>query len=117
MKHGKILGIGTGLLLGMVFFLACDNGDSANSGTAPTISEIFTSTSESNCLNEIKTSVLMYVEAYYNRMRIHSALGYVAPDVLNILLKPDSSDKKYPYHLLFLELNQALHVISVFSLI
>jgi hypothetical protein len=55
MKHGKILVIGAVLLLG-VFFAACDNGNTANSGTAPVISEIFTSTSQSNCFNEIKTS-------------------------------------------------------------
>jgi hypothetical protein len=56
MKYGKILGIGMVLLLSM-FFGACDNGNSANSGTAPVISEIFTSTSQSNCLNEVKASI------------------------------------------------------------
>jgi transposase InsO family protein len=25
----------------------------------------------------------MYIEAYYNRVRIHSALDYVSPDVFN----------------------------------
>lgn len=55
MKYGKILVVGAVMLLG-AFFTACDNGNSANSGTAPIISEIFTSTSESNCFNEVKTS-------------------------------------------------------------
>jgi transposase InsO family protein len=32
---------------------------------------------------EVRQSVFMYVEAYYNRIRIHSALDYVAPDVFN----------------------------------
>jgi hypothetical protein len=27
--------------------------------------------------------VFMYVEAYYNRIRMHSVLDYVAPDVFN----------------------------------
>jgi hypothetical protein len=56
MRYGKLFVAGTVLLLGVVF-TACDNGNSANSGTAPVISEIFTSTSQSNCFNEIKTSV------------------------------------------------------------
>jgi hypothetical protein len=56
MKYGKTWVIVTVLLLG-AGFMACDNGNSANSGTAPVISEIFTSTSEYNCLNEIKTNV------------------------------------------------------------
>jgi transposase InsO family protein len=32
---------------------------------------------------EVRQSVFMYVEAYYNRIRIHSALGNVAPDMFN----------------------------------
>jgi transposase InsO family protein len=32
---------------------------------------------------EVRQSVFMYVEAYYNRIRIHSALDYVAPNVFN----------------------------------
>jgi transposase InsO family protein len=32
---------------------------------------------------EVRQSVFMYVEAYYNRLRIHSALDYAAPDVFN----------------------------------
>jgi transposase InsO family protein len=32
---------------------------------------------------EVKQSVFMYIEAYYNRARIHSALDYVAPDMFN----------------------------------
>jgi transposase InsO family protein len=32
---------------------------------------------------EVRQSVFMYVEAYYNRLRIHSTLDYVAPDVFN----------------------------------
>ncbi|MDR2246906.1 MAG: integrase core domain-containing protein, partial [Treponema sp.] len=32
---------------------------------------------------EVRQSVFMYVEAYYNRIRIHSALDYVAPDGFN----------------------------------
>jgi transposase InsO family protein len=31
----------------------------------------------------VRQSVFMYLEAYYNRVRIHSALDYVAPDVFN----------------------------------
>jgi transposase InsO family protein len=30
---------------------------------------------------EVRQSVFMYIEAYYNRVRIHSALDYTAPDV------------------------------------
>jgi transposase InsO family protein len=30
---------------------------------------------------EVRQSVFMYIEAYYNRVRIHSALDYVAPNV------------------------------------
>jgi transposase InsO family protein len=29
---------------------------------------------------EVRQSVFMYIEAYYNRIRMHSALDYVAPD-------------------------------------
>ena len=32
---------------------------------------------------EVRQSVFMYVEAYYNRIRLHSALDYVAPNVFN----------------------------------
>jgi transposase InsO family protein len=32
---------------------------------------------------EIRQSVFMYLEAYYNRVRIHSALDYNAPDMFN----------------------------------
>jgi transposase InsO family protein len=32
---------------------------------------------------EVRQSVFMYVEAYYNRIRMHSALDYAAPDVFN----------------------------------
>ncbi|MDR0639481.1 MAG: IS3 family transposase, partial [Spirochaetaceae bacterium] len=32
---------------------------------------------------EARQLVFMYVEAYYNRLRIHSALDYMAPDVFN----------------------------------
>jgi transposase InsO family protein len=32
---------------------------------------------------EVRQSVFMYVEACYNRIRIHSALDYVAPHVFN----------------------------------
>jgi len=30
---------------------------------------------------EVRQSVFMYIEGYYNRIRLHSALGYVAPNV------------------------------------
>jgi transposase InsO family protein len=32
---------------------------------------------------EVRQSVFMYVEAYYNRIRMHSALDYVAPNVFH----------------------------------
>jgi transposase InsO family protein len=32
---------------------------------------------------EVRQSVFMYLEAYYNRIRIHSALDYVAPNVFD----------------------------------
>jgi transposase InsO family protein len=32
---------------------------------------------------EVRQSVFMYIEAYYNRVRIHSALDYVAPDMFD----------------------------------
>jgi transposase InsO family protein len=32
---------------------------------------------------EVRQSVFMYLEAYYNRIRLHSALGYVAPAMFN----------------------------------
>jgi transposase InsO family protein len=30
---------------------------------------------------EVRLSVFLYIEAYYNRVRMHSALGYVAPNM------------------------------------
>jgi transposase InsO family protein len=30
---------------------------------------------------QVKQSVFMYIEAYYNRLRMHSVLDYVAPNV------------------------------------
>jgi transposase InsO family protein len=33
---------------------------------------------------EVRQSVFFYIEAYYNRIRIHSALDYVAPNVFNL---------------------------------
>jgi transposase InsO family protein len=32
---------------------------------------------------EVKGAVFMYLEAYYNRLRLHSALDYLAPDMFN----------------------------------
>jgi transposase InsO family protein len=32
---------------------------------------------------EVRGSVFMYLEAYYNRVRMHPALDYVAPDGFN----------------------------------
>jgi transposase InsO family protein len=32
---------------------------------------------------EVRQSVFMYLEAYYNRVRLHSALDYVAPAMVN----------------------------------
>jgi transposase InsO family protein len=32
---------------------------------------------------EVRQSVFMYIEAYYNRVRLHSALDYVSPHVFN----------------------------------
>jgi transposase InsO family protein len=32
---------------------------------------------------EVRQPVFMYIEAYYNRVRLHSALDYAAPDVFN----------------------------------
>jgi putative transposase len=32
---------------------------------------------------EVRQSVFMFIEAYYNRLRLHSALDYVAPDMFN----------------------------------
>jgi transposase InsO family protein len=34
-------------------------------------------------VTEVRQSVFMYLEAYYNRVRLHSALDYVPPDVFN----------------------------------
>ena len=33
---------------------------------------------------EVRQSVFMYIEAYYNRIRMHSVLNYVAPNVFNL---------------------------------
>jgi transposase InsO family protein len=33
---------------------------------------------------DVRQSVFMYIETYYNRIRLHSALDYVAPDVFNL---------------------------------
>jgi transposase InsO family protein len=35
-------------------------------------------------VSEVRQSVFMYIESYYNRIRMHSALGYVAPNVFNL---------------------------------
>jgi transposase InsO family protein len=32
---------------------------------------------------EVRQSVFLYIEAYYNRVRLHSALDYLAPNVFN----------------------------------
>jgi transposase InsO family protein len=32
---------------------------------------------------EVRQPVFMYIEAYYNRVRLHSALDYLAPNVFN----------------------------------
>jgi transposase InsO family protein len=32
---------------------------------------------------EVRQSVFMYLEAYYNLVRLHSALDYVAPNMFN----------------------------------
>jgi putative transposase len=32
---------------------------------------------------EVRQSVFLYIEAYYNRLRLHSALDYVAPGMFN----------------------------------
>ena len=31
----------------------------------------------------VRQSVFFYIQAYYNRVRLHSALGYLAPDVFS----------------------------------
>jgi transposase InsO family protein len=33
---------------------------------------------------EVRQSVFMYIESYYNRIRMHSVLDYVAPNVYNL---------------------------------
>jgi transposase InsO family protein len=33
---------------------------------------------------EVRQSVFLYIEAYYNRVRLHSALDYYAPNVFNL---------------------------------
>ena len=33
---------------------------------------------------EVRQSVFFYIEAYYNRIRMHSALDYVAPNVFSL---------------------------------
>jgi transposase InsO family protein len=32
---------------------------------------------------KVRQSVFMYIEVYYNRLRIHSTLDYIAPNVFN----------------------------------
>jgi transposase InsO family protein len=32
---------------------------------------------------EVRQAVFMYIEGYYNRIRMHSVLGYVAPNEYN----------------------------------
>ncbi|MDR2304013.1 MAG: hypothetical protein LBE10_05445 [Treponema sp.] len=34
-------------------------------------------------VGEVRQSVFVYVKAYYNRIRMHSVLDHVAPDVFN----------------------------------
>jgi transposase InsO family protein len=34
-------------------------------------------------VGEVRQSVFMYLEAYYNRIRMHSVLDYVVPNVFN----------------------------------
>jgi transposase InsO family protein len=34
---------------------------------------------------EVRQAVFLYIEAYYNRVRMHSALGYVAPNALGLI--------------------------------
>jgi transposase InsO family protein len=34
--------------------------------------------------SEVRQSVFLYVESYYNRIRMHSALDYVAPNVFHL---------------------------------
>ena len=34
-----------------------------------------------------KQSIFNYIEVYYNRIRLHSVLGYIAPDVFEQQLK------------------------------
>jgi transposase InsO family protein len=38
---------------------------------------------ENYSAGEVRQSVFMYLEVYYNRIRIHSVLDYVAPNVFN----------------------------------
>jgi len=33
---------------------------------------------------EVRQSVFLYIESYYNRIRMYSALDYVAPNVYNL---------------------------------
>ena len=33
---------------------------------------------------EVRQSVFMYIESYYNRIRMHSALDYFAPNMLGL---------------------------------
>jgi transposase InsO family protein len=34
---------------------------------------------------EVRQAVFLYIEAYYNRVRMHSALGYAAPNALELI--------------------------------
>ena len=40
---------------------------------------------------EVRQSVFMYLEAYYNRVRIHSTLDYVTPDLYEICIRQNTS--------------------------
>lgn len=61
--------------------------------------EAFFSTLEFECLRgrhfatraQAKTEVFSYIEAFYNRKRLHSTLGYVSPAEFEVLKQPTSS--------------------------
>ena len=61
--------------------------------------EAFFSTLEFECLRgrhfatraQAKTEVFSYIEAFYNRKRLHSTLGYVSPAEFEALKQPTSS--------------------------
>ena len=38
--------------------------------------------------NEAKRDIFLYIEGFYNRFRLHSALGYLSPDQFECLLSP-----------------------------